>query len=151
MRILLGGFPHVSQHCLTLGIIGIAGDKHVIQVYEDTAGVKPGEPEYTVYHEMAQWVANVQDEWMTETYGTRYVFAELDQKTVSCSIRLNWSLNPKLSLQAYIQPFIAVGAYNRFKELARPRSFDFNVYGENGSAFNPETNMRLKTVLYPPF
>ncbi len=89
--------------------------------------------EYTVTREMAQWVANIQDEWMTDTYGTRYVFSELDQKTLSCSIRFNWTFNPKLSLQAYLQPFISVGAYDRFKELARPASYDFNVYGQGNS------------------
>jgi hypothetical protein len=94
------------------------------------------EPEYSVFNEMAQWVTNVRDEWMTETYGTRHVFAELDQKMVSCSIRLNWSLTPKLSLQAYIQPFIAVGAYKRFKELARPQSYDFNVFGQGNSTIS---------------
>ena len=34
----------VGEEGLMSEIIGIAGDKHVIQVYEDTAGVKPGEP-----------------------------------------------------------------------------------------------------------
>lgn len=34
----------VGDEGLMSEIIGIAGDKHVIQVYEDTAGVKPGEP-----------------------------------------------------------------------------------------------------------
>ncbi|MDF0590586.1 V-type ATP synthase subunit A [Candidatus Methanocrinis natronophilus] len=34
----------VGEEGLMSEIIGIAGDKHVIQVYEDTDGVKPGEP-----------------------------------------------------------------------------------------------------------
>jgi V/A-type H+-transporting ATPase subunit A len=34
----------VGEEGLMSEIIGIAGDKHIIQVYEDTAGVKPGEP-----------------------------------------------------------------------------------------------------------
>jgi hypothetical protein len=70
-------------------------------------------------------VTGVDDELMVDTYGRRYIFGTIDQKTMSCSIRLNWIFSPKLSLQAYIQPFIAVGAYNDFKELARSRSFDF--------------------------
>ena len=52
---------------------------------------------------------------------------------VSAEIRLNWTFTPRLSLQAYLQPFIAVGAYDRFKELARPRAYAYNVYGEGGS------------------
>ena len=46
---------------------------------------------------------------------------------------LNWTFSPALSLQAYLQPFISVGAYDRFKELARPRSYDYNVYGEGAA------------------
>jgi len=34
----------VGDEGLMSEVIGIVGDKHVIQVYEDTAGVKPGEP-----------------------------------------------------------------------------------------------------------
>jgi len=34
----------VGEEGLMSEVIGISGDKHVIQVYEDTAGVKPGEP-----------------------------------------------------------------------------------------------------------
>ena len=71
---------------------------------------------------------------MAETYGTRYVFGNLVQKTLLCSLRLDWLFTPKLSLQAYIQPFISVGAYSGFKELARPKSFDFNNFGAGNSA-----------------
>ena len=69
----------------------------------------------------------------TPSYGKRYVFGDIYQRTLASSIRINWTFTPKLSLQAYLQPFIAVGKYERFKELAKPRSYEFNVYGENGS------------------
>jgi hypothetical protein len=91
-------------------------------------------PSYSTSHDVAQWVTAVDDESMTDTYGTRYIFAAIDQKIVSCSIRLNWIFTPRLSLQAYIQPFIAVGAYKGFKELARPGSFDFNRFGQGDSS-----------------
>jgi hypothetical protein len=93
-------------------------------------------PEYVNEHITAQWVTAVEDEFMTDTYGTRYIFGTMDQKTLSCSIRMNWIFSPTLSLQAYIQPFISVGAYTGLKELARPKSFDFNRYGDNGSTIS---------------
>jgi len=93
-------------------------------------------PEYTSNNTVAQWVTRVEDELMTETYGSRYIFAHIDQKTLSFSLRLNWIFTPKLSLQAYIQPFIAVGDYDRFKELARAKSFDFNQFGAGDSTIN---------------
>lgn len=80
-----------------------------------------------------QWVTRVPDPLMTSTYGTRYVFAHLDQKTVAAEIRLDLTFTPRLTLQGYLQPFVAVGSYNGFKELARPKSLDYNLYGRNGS------------------
>ncbi|MFC2155464.1 DUF5916 domain-containing protein, partial [Acidobacteriota bacterium] len=95
-------------------------------------------PDYTLGNNVAQWVTNVEDGLMTETYGTRHIFADIKQDTLSCSIHINWIFSPKLSLQGYIQPFIAVGAYKGFKELARPKSFDFNRFGENNSSITYE-------------
>jgi hypothetical protein len=91
------------------------------------------DPAYSSETYVAQWVTEIEDALMTDTYGSRYIFGTIKRKTVSCSIRLNWIFSPTLSLQAYIQPYIAVGDYLDYKELARPRSFEFNRYGENGS------------------
>ncbi len=80
-----------------------------------------------------QWVTRVVDPLMTETYGTRYIFGRIDQKIVASEIRVNWIFTPRLSLQVYLQPFIAVGKYDRFKQLNKPRTYDYLVFGENGS------------------
>jgi hypothetical protein len=93
-------------------------------------------PSYERLCDSSQWVTRIDDPLMTSTFGARYVFADLDQKTLACSIRLNWIFSPSLSLQAYIQPFIAVGAYRGFKEFARPRTYDFNVYGSGSSSIS---------------
>jgi len=90
-------------------------------------------PSYSYSNDLAQWVTQVEDPFMTETYSNRYIFGNIQQKSFSCSLRFDWTFTPKLSLQAYIQPFIAVGDYNNFKELARAKSFNFNTFGENGS------------------
>jgi hypothetical protein len=57
----------------------------------------------------------------------------MDQKILSANIRINWTFTPKLSLQVYLQPLISTGDFSEFKELALPRTFDFNVYGTGGS------------------
>jgi len=80
-----------------------------------------------------QWVTRVTDASMISTFGRRYIFSRLDQKTIATDIRLDWTFTPRLSLQAYLQPFLAVGKYAEFKELARPKSLDWNIYGRNGS------------------
>ncbi len=82
-------------------------------------------------HEV-QWVTRVDDATMTSTYGRRYVVAAIDQKVLGSEVRLDWTFTPRLTLQAYLQPYLAVGAYSRFKELAAPRTYDYNTYGTAG-------------------
>lgn len=91
------------------------------------------EPEFEVVRTRRQWVANVDDPLMAATFGRRHVFAFLDEKVLSAELRLNWIFSPRISLQAFIQPLIAVGAYSGFKELARPASREFRCYGGDGS------------------
>ena len=97
-------------------------------------------PEYSRNYDYAQYVDTYTDPTATNTYGHRYVFAELNQKTLSASLRLNWIFNPNLSLQLYVQPLISAGAYTNFKQLETPSTYDFLVYGQDGSTFDPETN-----------
>ena len=80
---------------------------------------------------IAQFVDVVTDELKVETFGRRYLFAEIGQRQVSMTARVNFSLTPTLSLQVYTEPFLAVGSYAGLKELDRPRTFDFLVYGRD--------------------
>jgi len=78
---------------------------------------------------IAQYVRSVTDATATQTYGGRYVFADIDQFQVSMQTRVNWILSPKMSLQVYAQPLVSVGDYWDFKELAQPNTFSFLRYG----------------------
>lgn len=95
-------------------------------------------PFYSFNDENAQWVKSVADPLAADTYGRRYIFANMNQHTFGSGIRLNWIFNPALSLQLYVQPLISSGDYDNFKELKRGSSYDFLVYGEEGSTFNKE-------------
>jgi hypothetical protein len=99
-------------------------------------------PEYTHINDRHQWVANIADPFATNTYNVRYVFGELNQKLLSANIRLNWIFTPAISLQLYVQPLFAVGDYEKFKELSRPSSMDYNIYGGGGSEihYDPDKN-----------
>jgi hypothetical protein len=81
----------------------------------------------------AQWVKAFADPTAVNTFGNRYLFARLDQKTAAANIRADWILSPTLSLQVYMQPLIVSGKYSDFKTLQKPRSYEFLTYGENGS------------------
>ena len=87
-------------------------------------------PQYSRSTSQIQWVTRIPDPLMTSTYGTRYVFGRIDQKMITGDVRLNWIFTPKLSLQLYLQPFIAVGQYDQFRELARPKAYEYHVFGD---------------------
>ncbi len=91
-------------------------------------------PSYNNFYDPAQWLQKQADPLQTATYGNRYVFGELRQRTLAMPIRLNWIFTPRLSLQAYLQPFIAVGRFDSIRELARSKSYSFMTYGTAGSA-----------------
>jgi hypothetical protein len=93
-------------------------------------------PEYYVKKSSIQWVTRVDDPLMAETFGSRYVFGDYFQRMLSSNIRLNWTFNPRLSLQLYLQPLLAIGKYDRFKELASPKKYEYNIFGEDGSTIS---------------
>lgn len=68
------------------------------------------------------------------TFGNRYVFGEIEQHTVSASIRLDWTFSPKMSLQTYVRPYITSGRYSNFKELSRARAADYSMYGSDSGS-----------------
>jgi hypothetical protein len=96
------------------------------------------EPQFERIGTAAQYVDTFDDPLATATFGRRYVFADLHQTTVSASLRLNWIFAPSLSLEVYAQPLLSSGHYTRFKELARPRSFDFNLYPDPAETSDPD-------------
>lgn len=50
----------------------------------------------------------------------RYIFAAIDQKTISASLRINLNLSPDLTLQYWGQPFVASGRYHNHKYILDP-------------------------------
>ncbi|MBX2992368.1 MAG: carbohydrate binding family 9 domain-containing protein [Bacteroidetes bacterium] len=93
-------------------------------------------PSMRMFRTAAQWVTSREDAEAAHTFGRRYIFGELNQREVAASIRLNWTFTPELSLQMYIQPLISVGEYRNMKELARPKSYEFNTYGVGSSTIS---------------
>ena len=90
-------------------------------------------PSYSWRYSQGQWVRSVIDPLKTSTYGVRYVLADIVQKTLPLETRISWTFTPRLSLQAYLQPYLAVGDFSAFKELHAARTFEFDFYGQGGS------------------
>jgi hypothetical protein len=80
---------------------------------------------------ISQYVNTVVDATVSNTYGSRYVFSDIDQFQVSMTTRVNWILSPKMSFQVYLQPLISVGDYWGFKEYSQPSALSFSRYGSD--------------------
>ncbi len=53
---------------------------------------------------------------------TEYIFAHIDRKTLSMSLRVNYNITPDFSIQYWGQPFIATGNYKDFKRITNSKA-----------------------------
>jgi hypothetical protein len=97
-------------------------------------------PAYTRAHDHTQYVSDFTDSAATETFGRRYVFADLEQHSFELGTRVDWTLTSKLSFQLYLQPFIAAGDYHDYHSLVAARTRDFTPYA--GVVGDPDFNFR---------
>jgi len=78
--------------------------------------------EYTSAIDSAQWIKN------TDTDGDGaddHVYGRLRRHVVNITGRATYSFTRDMTLEAYLQPFVAVGDYTSIGRLARAKSFDF--------------------------
>lgn len=73
-------------------------------------------PSWSRRDDAMQYVAETADDMGRP----HYIFARINQQTTAMTLRVNWTFSPKLSLQAYAQPFIATGRYTQFKDVDNP-------------------------------
>lgn len=76
----------------------------------------------TVARDIAQWIEN------RDTTGdgvVDHVYGTLDRHVVDMTFRATYAIDRDLTLQVFLQPFVAVGDYTNIRRLARPKSFDF--------------------------
>ena len=88
-----------------------------------------------------QYVSAV-DGGTTATYGTRYVFASVDQATLSMQLRLNYAFTPILTLEVYAEPFASSGGYSAYGQLTAAGASTLLTYGTNNTSIvqNPDGN-----------
>lgn len=79
-----------------------------------------------------QWNGNFVDGGVTS-----YTFARLYQNTSSVTARMNYTITPTLSVESYLQPFVATGEFTNWRALADGRSRDvetrFRPYTAQGA------------------
>ena len=55
----------------------------------------------------------------------RYLNGSINQQTLGMSLRVNYTLNPNLTIQYWGQPFISQGRYSEFKHVSDPLAVRF--------------------------
>ena len=67
-------------------------------------------PEFSINPNKTQYVTET-----SVNNSPRYILGSIKQQTLSASLRLNYTINPNLTIQYYGQPFISRGTYSQFK------------------------------------
>jgi hypothetical protein len=91
----------------------------------------------------AQWIENRE----TADGAVEHIYGALDQDVLDLTLRASYALTRDLTLEGYLQPFVAVGDYGAIGRLARPRSRDFEP---TALAHDPDfsvTSLRGNVVL----
>lgn len=81
---------------------------------------------------------NIGDPDPDYTFGRRYIFSDFESTSLEIPLRINWTFNPKMSLETYIRPFIFSGKYTKLKQFTDPGGFDFNEFSEEQLSINDE-------------
>ena len=96
-------------------------------------------PNYLRAMSSRQYVATFGSGGPAATYGSRYVFAQIDQSTYLMQLRANYTIGPDLTLELYGEPFAASGKYRGFGELTAARTFDLREYGTSGTTISRDS------------
>ncbi|HKS25167.1 MAG TPA: DUF5916 domain-containing protein [Thermoanaerobaculia bacterium] len=91
-------------------------------------------------HDHTQYVTAFTDSAAAATFGTRYVFADLEQRSFELGTRADWTLTSRLSFQLYLQPFIASGDFHDYHSLVAARTRDYTPFVY--TAADPDFNFR---------
>ena len=103
-------------------------------------------PRYTRSTSPRQYIATLAG-GSALTYGRRYLFAPIEQSTISAQFRLNYAFTPNLTIQGYAEPFASSGRFRDFGELERARTFDLRTYGPgSGTTITRQADGRYRVT-----
>ena len=78
---------------------------------------------YVTGRDTAQWIKN---EDLDADSTEEHIYGRLKRDVVNITARGTYSFTRDLTLEAYLQPFVAAGDYSDIRRLALPRSFMFD-------------------------
>jgi hypothetical protein len=91
---------------------------------------------YTRAEDSAQWIENVDADGDSVE---DHVYGRLRRNVVNITARGTYAFSRDMTLQVFLQPFVAAGDYHDIRKLARPSSFDFTPVSLEG---NPDFNRK---------
>jgi hypothetical protein len=91
---------------------------------------------YNAGVDAAQWITNVDADG---DGATDHVYGRLRRDVVNITGRATYAFSRDMTLEAFLQPFVAVGDYTNIRKLARPASFEFEPVELEG---NPDFNRK---------
>ncbi len=127
-KLALGTYPEIG--CNTEGACDYAFNLDITWRPASNISLSVG-PAFSHAEQTAQYVTAVDDPTATAFYGTRYVFSDLEQNSLSMNTRLNVTFTPNLTLEVFLQPLISSNQFTNFKEYDRPRELAKSVYGRD--------------------
>lgn len=72
-------------------------------------------------HQDNQYVDQIDD----TSRGISYLMGRINQYSASVTLRANYTLSTKLSIQLYAQPYLSAGRYNEFKEVTDSKAKEY--------------------------
>lgn len=105
-------------------------------------------PSWQANKTLRQYVTSVADPTATTFFGTRYVFASIEQRNLGLDTRLAVTFTPRMTLELYAQPFIATGAYAEFKEFAATHTARVRLYGRDVGTITANAGATGATASY---
>lgn len=91
------------------------------------------EPSFRTSEDGAQFVAATDVVPYAPTYGTRYIFADIERRDLSMVTRLNLTFTPRLSLELFAQPLVSAGDFVTYKQLTRAGAYAFDTFHEGAA------------------
>lgn len=87
-------------------------------------------PTFSTNHKALQYIETIE-----HNNENRYVFGTFNQKTMSFTFRVNYTITPELSIQYYGSPFVSSGEYSEIKHITNPTAdkFENRFYKYSGN------------------
>jgi hypothetical protein len=70
----------------------------------------------------AQWIENTD---LDGDGATDHIYGTLDRDVLDITLRATYAIHRDMTVQIYLQPFVAVGDYRNLRRLSRPSSYEF--------------------------